>query len=284
MRPKKKSGRSALSGWLVAELHRLVYGPRRLIEWFLDERAERMKGGRCAAALVCLIALSAPAVALGEEDVPPTSFGACREDTAARLRFIEQRLEDGRTYAQYWWRGWIAFYGLGTIVTSAQAATEDDGGKRADNIVSAVKALGGVVRQAFFRPTAKYGADAMFAIPPTSEEKCLERLATGEHLLRTNAKEARSRYSWRRHFFNFAVNIGGGLIVAEGFDEPSEGLTSAVVGIAVGEAMTWSHPWRGTKDLADYEREFAPVSMPTRAAASWELIPMVGGAGVRVRF
>jgi hypothetical protein len=243
-----------------------------------------MNGKRCGFMLFCLITFLAPPGAVGEEAVPPTSFDACSEDTAARLRFIEQRLEDGRTYAQYWWRGWLGFYGLGTIVTSAQAATEDDTGKRADNIVGAVKALGGTVRQLVFRPTAKYGADAMFAVPATSEETCLQRLATGEDLLRKNAKEARSRYSWRRHFFNFAVNMGGGLIVAEGFDEPAEGWTSAVIGIAVGEAMTWSHPWRGTRDLAEYEREFAPVSMPKDPTVSLELIPTVGGAGLRVRF
>jgi hypothetical protein len=244
-----------------------------------------MSAGRLGVALVCLFMSLAPAVVLSQEPGPPaTSFDSCAEDTAARLRFIEQRLEDGRTYAQYWWRGWLGFYALGTVVTSAQAATESDGGQRADHIVSAVKALGGTVRQIVFRPTAKYGTDAMLAIPATSPENCRQRLATGEELLRKIAIEARSRYSWKRHFFNLVVNIGAGVIVAEGFDQPSEGLTSAVIGIAVGEAMTWSHPWRGTKDLEDYERQFAPVTMPKSPRVSMDFIPMAGGAGVRVRF
>jgi hypothetical protein len=214
----------------------------------------------------------------------PASYDACSEDTATRLRFIEQRLEDGRTYAQYWWLGWTGFYGLGTMVTSVQAATEDDAGKRANFIVSAVKALGGTIRQLVVRPNAKYGADAMFAIPATSEEKCLERLATGQDLLRLNAKQSASRYSWLRHFFNVAVNVTGGLIVAEGFNQPKDGWESAVIGIAVGEAMTLSHPWRGTKDFSDYENEFGPVPMPKSPKVSWQFLPTIGGVGLRVGF
>lgn len=233
------------------------------------------------AVLVCFMASSAPA-ASGQEHAPV--FASCTEETAARLRFIEQRLEDGRTYAQYWGSGWLAFYALGTVVTSAQAATDDDAGRQADHVVSAVKALGGTVRVALIRPTARHGADAMFAVPATSPETCRQRLAIGEDLLRKNAEEARSRYSWQRHLYNFVVNIGGGLIVSEGFDDPSRGLTSAILGIAIGEAMTWSHPWRGTKDLEDYEDEFAPIRMPKTRKVSLELIPLAGGAGVRMRF
>lgn len=240
--------------------------------------------GMWRAVVVCFMASSASAIASGQESVSTPSFAACSEETAARLRFIEQRLEDGRTYAQYWGSGWLGFYGLGMIVTSAQAATDHDAGRKADHVVSAVKALGGVIRIALIRPTARHGADAMIAIPATSQESCLQRLAVGEDLLRKNAKEAQSRYSLRRHLYNFVVNLGGGLIVSEGFGDPSRGLTSAVLGIAIGEAMTWSHPWRGTKDLADYEEQFAPVAMPTTRKVALDFIPVAGGAGVRLRF
>jgi hypothetical protein len=147
-----------------------------------------------------------------------------------------------------------------------------------------VKALGGTIRQAIFRPTAKYGADPMFAVPTTSQEACLQRLEKGEELLHQIAKQAKSRYSWKRHLFNVVVNVGAGVIVAEGFDQPADGVTSAIIGIAVGEAMTLSHPWRGTKDLEDYENEFAPVAMPRSPKVSLELVPMIGGAGIRARF
>lgn len=244
-----------------------------------------MNSRRLLAVIACVGVVSSPSFGWGQGSKPfPESFDSCSEDTAARLRFIEQRLDEGRTYAQYWWLGWLGFYGLGTAITSAQAATENDAGKRADHIVGAVKALGGTIRGAIVRPTAKHGADAMVAIPATSQDNCLQRLATGEDLLRKVAKEAQSRYSWSRHFFNIGVNVGAGLIVAEGFDQPSDGWTSAVIGVAVGEAMILSSPWRGRKDLADYESEFAPVPMPRSAKVSVQLVPMIGGVGLQLAF
>src|SRR5687767_4075226 len=92
------------------------------------------------------------------------SLGRCSGGTAERLTFIEQRLEERQPYAKYWWMGWTGFYGLGVVIQSAQAATEDDDSRQADLVVSAVKATFGVTRLVFWPPTAKQGADPMFVV------------------------------------------------------------------------------------------------------------------------
>jgi hypothetical protein len=210
----------------------------------------------------------------------PPDAGSCDPDTAARLRFLEERLDARRTYADWWWKGWTGFYGIGTVVETVQAATEDDEGKQADYAVSAGKAAFGTVRLALYPPTARQGADPIRAVPLGGPGACRERLDVGERLLRENAHESESRWDWKRHLANVGINVAGGLIVAEGFDE-SDGWISAGVGIAVGEAMTFSHPWEADDDLAEYQRRFEGPAAPR---VSWHVLPWQGGARFMLAF
>lgn len=205
----------------------------------------------------------------------------CEADTADRIRFLEERLDARRGYARWWWSGWTSAYGLGTVIQGVRAGIEDDRGRQADYAVSAAKAAFGTTRLLLAPPTARAGADPMRAIDPVDDAACRERLAAGQAALRASAHESRSRWSWKRHAANVAINVAGGVIVAEGFDE-SRGWTSAAVGIAVGELMTFSHPWTGDDDLADYERRFAGVAAGPRVTVS--IAPWLGGARLHVAF
>ena len=161
-----------------------------------------------------------------------------------------------------------------------QAATEDDRGKRADYAVSAGKAAFGTIRLALYPPTARRGADPMRDVPLDHPGACRERLDVGENLLRETAHESESRWSWKRHAANVGINVAGGLIVAEGFDE-SDGWISTGVGIAVGEAMIFSHPWNADDDLAEYQRRF---DGRTASRVSWHVLPRQGGARLMLAF
>lgn len=241
-----------------------------------------MSASRRAAAtrvvVVCLFL--APALGAPADMASPRREAECAPDVRERLAFLEQRLDDRRTYADRWWKIWTATYGTGTIVQSVRAGLEDDTGERADYTVGAVKALYGTVWLLRAPPTARRGADAMRAVATTGPAGCAERLQVGERLLRENAREAESRWSWKRHLANVAINVAGGVIVAEGFDE-SDGWISAGIGIAVGEAMTWSRPWRADDDLVEYEHRFDPgrASRPT-----WHVSPWGRGVRVGLRF
>ncbi len=230
---------------------------------------------------LALAAVVGPAGMVGAEE--SAALGRCSAGTAERLGFIEERLEQRRPYATWWWRGWTGFYGIGVVVQSVQAGTEDDGGKRADYIVSAAKASFGVTRLLVWPITAKKGADPMRVVDPVDEPACRERLRIGEELLRRNARESKSRWDWKRHAANVGINVAGGLIVAEGFDE-SRGWRSAGIGIAVGEAFTFSHPWKADDDLAEYESRFEPSGVPAVKPVSWTVGPTLGGVQLQVSF
>jgi hypothetical protein len=180
--------------------------------------------------------------------------------------------------------GWTGFYGLGVVIQSAQAATEDDDSRQADLVVSAVKATFGVTRQVFWPPTAKEGAAPMRVVTPTDESACRERLRIGEELLRRNARESQARWDWRRHAANVAINAAGAVIVAEGWDDPSRGWRSAGIGVAVGEVYTFSHPWKGDEDLAEYEERFGTSPDLAPRKISFNLAPTLGGLSFGMKF
>jgi hypothetical protein len=234
---------------------------------------------RTVSMLLVLALAGSSSVARADGTASPVG---CDDDTARRIQFIESRLDAGRTYADWWWKGWTAAYGVGTVVESVQAGLEnDDTGKRADFVVSAVKAGFGTTRLLLWPPTLRLGADPMRALDRGDAASCRERLDVGEDLLRRAADESRSRWSWKRHLANLAINLAGGIIVAEGFDE-SRGWTSAGVGFAVGEAMTLSQPWGADDDLAEYERRFASGPAPDRI--SWSVAPWGRGGRFLIRF
>jgi hypothetical protein len=52
------------------------------------------------------------------------------------------------------------------------------------------------------------------------------------------------------------------------------------VGIAVGEAMILSHPWKGRSDLEEYQAAFSP-SIPR---TSWSIQPYHAGLRLQVNF
>ncbi len=212
------------------------------------------------------------------------NYGQCSAGTSERLTFIEGRLEERRPYAKYWWMGWTGFYGLGTVVQSYRAATQGDESKQADQVVSAVKALFGVTRLVIWPPTAKAGADAMRVVDPTEESACRERLRVGEELLRQNARESESRWDWKRHAANVGINAAGAAIIHVGWDDPHRAWRSAGIGIAVGEAFTFSHPWKADDDLAEYEQKFGTDRDLAPRKISFELAPHLGGLAFGMKF
>lgn len=219
------------------------------------------------------------------EDQTPNllDVSACSEGSQARLQWLVERLESREQYADIWWKGWFGFYAIGVVYQSTSAALEDDGSHQADDIVGAVKAVIGVTRLYFFRPTARLGADPLIVAAPPDEASCVARVAEGEELLRKAADESEQRWDWKPHFFNVALNLAGALIATQAFDDDNgfkKGWYSMGIGIAVGEAMIFSHPWKGKSDLEEYQAAFSP-SVPQ---TSWSIQPYHAGLRLQVNF
>lgn len=214
-----------------------------------------------------------------DQDPKLLDVSACSEGTRARLEWLVERLDSRELYADIWWKGWLGFYSIGVVYQSTRAATYDDDGHQADAIVGAVKAALGVTRLIVTRPTARLGADPLLVDVPASEDACVARVKQGEELLREAANQSDARLSWKPHAFNVALNLAGALVATQAFGA-HKGWTSMGVGIAVGEAMILSHPWKGKSDLEEYEAAFSPSTPQT----SWSIQPYHAGLRLNVTF
>jgi hypothetical protein len=239
-----------------------------------------------ALAITVSLALTALRPALAQDE---TEHGAISGDLAglpddeidARIAFIEERLDDGQLNSQIWQYGFTTGYGIGALYGTIGASVTGDNDQRVEFIVTGAKAFIGVGRLLYAPHPGRHGAEPIRAVQGDLREDRLRRLQVAEDLLEVNADRARSRWAWQRHVTNLALNMAGfGVIWTLG--EEGAAISSTLVGIAVGEAMAFTMPWRAEDDLEDYRARFDGAR---RDRMSWSLEPMVlrSGSGLALR-
>jgi hypothetical protein len=239
---------------------------------------------RLSLASILVVVLSAAAKAQTGAADSAVLFQQCDGDTAARIRFIEDNLEDDRTYARYYYGGWLGFYTVGIGYSSFEAA-HNERGEQAVHIASAVKAVGGIGRMLYWPPNAKEGADASRGLPANSAAQCRQRLEVAEQTLRLNAEQADRRWDWKQHVINLAIHVTGAVIIGEVYNGArQEAWQSAGIATVVGEAIIWTFPWQAKGVLEEYERRFPATGLPPEPRVGWGIAPTIGGASVYVRF
>jgi hypothetical protein len=211
---------------------------------------------------------------------PPAPRAAPPANVEERLAFLEDRIETQHLHARIWWESFITFYGVGLIVQSAQAIEAETPADRADLIVSAVKAAGGIIR---------YAVDPLKGIQPfepVAGESQAARLARGERILRENADNTDPFGPWYAHLINLGINGTGAVIVGAGFDDWRQGLISAGIGFTVGEISLLTQPWEAPSDLEEYEERFGKGAKPAARAPKTELklVQMGAGAGLHLSY
>lgn len=231
-------------------------------------------------AVACNLAIILPTTIWAGE-VSQELSGLEDEEISQRLRFIEQRLDEGRRHADYWQIGWTGFYTLSSMVQGAAAILTDNSDNRANYIVGATKS-GLALTNMLLRPlTARHGADEIRAMPAETSEERLHRLELGEELLRKNAERAQERTMWKTHLISLGINfVGGAAILA--FGDNKDALISTVSGIAVSELAIFSQPGRAINDLKEYKETFSEGHFQT--SFSWQVIPIIGGIAVIINF
>ncbi len=203
------------------------------------------------------------------------------EEIQQRLRFIEHRLNEGRTRARLWQYGWSGFFAANTAFQTYMAFESNDSDNETKYTVGAVKS-GAALALMLLRPLpAVKGAAPVAAMPTDSPDQKAARLKAAEDLLEANARRARERKSWARHLASIAVHFIGSSAIAV-IGDPKDAIISNITGIAFSQAHIWSQPHRAIADLEDYRQTFPDA--PPKDELSWELTPLRGGLGVTIRF
>ena len=213
--------------------------------------------------ILTLTLLLVPGAAAATEPPPPV-LTLSDAELAARLGFLEERLDAARPTALAWQWGWTGFYSASLALNVGYAIEAEDGDDRVRAIVDATKSgVATVQTLTLVRDPlpANVGAQPMRDVPGDDRAARLERLAVGERQLLASAARAETRYSLRRHLIVLGGNLlGGAAILALG--DADDALQSTLIGTAIGEAQIWSQPWRAPGDLRDYRASFpgAPAS------------------------
>lgn len=202
-----------------------------------------------------------------------------------RLDFLEERLDAGRMHAAAWSWGWLGFLGVTGAQSIASAASEHDANDRAGDITNAAKSAIGIADVLLLRPMpGRIGAAPMRELEGGARDDKLARLARGEATLAAAAERARQRSSWPTHLANLLFNAAGSAILLGLGHENAAWLTFAT-GFAGGELQIWSEPWRGRRDLADYEKLVGSSSASLREPEpSWRAAFTGRGVAVELRF
>ena len=231
-------------------------------------------------ALICNVAIFLPTMIWAGEVAQELS-ALSDEEVSQRLRFIEQRLDEGRRHANYWQIGWTGFYAISSTVQGTAAIMTDDGDNRANYIVGATKSALALTDMLLRPLTARHGADEIRTMPAETRAERLSQLERGEELLRENAERAGERTRWKPHLIGWAVNLAGGAAIWA-FGDSSDALVSTISGIAISELAIFSQPGRAIQDLKDYEEKFSGQHSQSRF--SWHVLPARDGATVSIKF
>ena len=235
---------------------------------------------RIVLGVVCSLVIIFPTTMWAAE-VSPELSALGDEEISQRLRFIEQRLDEGRRHASYWQHGWSGFYAISGATQGVSAIRTDDGDNRANYIVGATKSALALTTQLLQPLTARHGADEIRAMPEVSRADRLNQLERGEDLLRQNAERAGERTMWKTHLTSLAVNLAGGAAIWA-FGDGKDALISVASGIVFSELSIWTQPGRAITDLEEYENKFSGYH--SQEKISWHLIPSKQGAGVGINF
>ena len=205
------------------------------------------------------------------------------QEAETRLQFLERSLDANRRHAQIWYWSWLTINGGGVAASAYGAATTDDGGDRAFNIVQASQAALGLTDMLVLRPMpGRQGADPLRYAGARGID-IDTRVKEGERMLIAAADRAEQSRDWRLHAANLALQaVGAGVLLALG--EPGyAGLTMAL-GLVGGEANFWSEPHRAAGDLAAYRKLVETGALPDEPRAQWFLGPTSNGVAVQLRY
>lgn len=196
-------------------------------------------------------------------------------DESDRLAFLEQRLDASRPAVRLWQDGWTAIYTSAAIGYAALAIETDNQDDRAVRTIGAVRAaMAATLLNARPHPGRRGAAPVRDLRDATPQE----RLTAAEAILRQSARRTEARRRPGRHLRNVLVNAGfGGLVWALGNE--GDALPFTLLGIAGGEAMLLTLPRQPRRDIADYDKRFAPT--PSNGT-SWRIVPVP--FGVRLQF
>jgi hypothetical protein len=233
-------------------------------------------------ALVLAATLSTASFSAPDAPTNPAPSLSDRDDTEARLGFLTERLQAGKTGAQAWYWTWTAIYGAATIGQAVGFFIGQDVRTQVNFAVGAATTLLGLLLLFITDFPAEYAARELSRMPTDTPAQRRAKLKRAEELMEGAATSEADGRAWYIHLGGAAVSLAGGLILWLAYGFLVDGIINAAVGIAITEVQIWTQPTRAIKDWADYQAQFGGAVTGNKPTV--RIVPTMGGMAVVGRF
>jgi hypothetical protein len=179
-----------------------------------------------------------PLVALAVLAVTSTSSLPAFAETSDPEAMLWQESEKARR----WYYTWTVFFGITTVAQVGLARESTDHDDRVKYTVGAVMSGLGMLSTVAVPPPEGFAHLRLRSMPTSTEAERAARRAEARRMLEEARDVQRLGRSGLAHGVNFAVNLGQGLVIWQGYGNFKNGLFAFVSGTAVGELKIWTQP------------------------------------------
>lgn len=234
--------------------------------------------------LALVLAATLSTASFSPSDAPTAAAPSLsdRDDTEARLIFLSERLQAGKTGAQAWYWTWTAIYGAASIGQAIGFFLSQDVEGQVNWAVGTATTLLGLLLMLITDFPAEYATRELARMPTGTPEQRRAKLKRAEELMEGAATSQADGRAWYIHLGGAAVSLVGGLILWLAYGLLVDGIINAAVGFAVTELQIWTQPTRAIKDWADYQAQFGPAVTGNKPTV--RIVPTMGGMAVVGRF
>jgi hypothetical protein len=202
---------------------------------------------------------------IARADCPAESPALAAQGDEVRLAWIQAHLAHTAHSATEWLRGWeIGIGSAGVINLAMIPVLGDTHDHRVVFGIGAATSFIGLIPFFVRPPRVIADSRAVDARAATSIARCAV-LAEAEQRLAASAAAQRQQRAWYLHAGNVAFNVGVTLVFGA-FGHWGPGVVSGIAGVAMGEALIYTHPTDSIDDLARYRRG------DLGEHASWQLV------------
>jgi hypothetical protein len=199
---------------------------------------------------------------------------------ANRIDFVNQRLDDTRTHAAWWYWGFLTVNAGGMVLGAVEASVHDGD----DQIYDILNASLGVIGTAYLVADplpGLSGSDPVTEMPSATHQDRAAQLATAEDVLYRAAGRAKQRTGWLFHVGNVFLNAAAAsvLLARESYDNAAQ---LFLINTAVGEAQILLTPWEPLTNWEEYREMVDNGGVPPDPHVKWGIGPMQAGRGVEL--
>jgi hypothetical protein len=204
------------------------------------------------------------------------------EQIGKRIDFVNQRLDDTRLHAAWWYYGFLAVNGGGMVAGAVSASFEKDENDKIYNILNASLGLIGVTWMVTDPLAGRSGSDPVTEMPSATHEDRAAQLATAEGVLYRAAGRAKQRTGWLLHTGNVVLNASAAsvLLARESYGNAA---LLFFLNTAVGEAQILLTPWEPLNSWEEYRDMVDHGGAPHDPQVKWGIGPLPTGQGLALQ-